>query len=141
MTLAKLNSPWEMLGSGSRRLKIAEQWRISGRKLHQPAIMLQWQKIAAAAARFEKQRHGSVKRWQRRGSGRAIGLKKIAVGARRQKRCWAEAGKDCSRGAAEARWAAAGKDRSRGAAEAGFEQRACLNVAGSKLRGGPLVQQ
>jgi hypothetical protein len=32
---------------------------------------------------------------------------------------------------AEARWAAAaGKDPSRGAAEAGFEQRARLNVAG-----------
>ncbi len=44
--------------------------------------------------------------------------------------CWAAAGKDSSRGAAEARWAAAGKDHSGGAAEASFEQRACLNVAG-----------
>ncbi len=44
--------------------------------------------------------------------------------------CWAAAGNDCSRGAAEARWAAAGKGCSGGAAEAGFEQRACLNVAG-----------
>ncbi len=26
MTIVKLNSPWEMLGSSSRRLKIAEQW-------------------------------------------------------------------------------------------------------------------
>jgi hypothetical protein len=61
---------------------------------------------------------------------KALGGKTITVGARHQKRCWAAAGKDCSRGAAEARWAAAGKDRSGGAAEAGFEQRACLNVAG-----------
>jgi hypothetical protein len=44
--------------------------------------------------------------------------------------CWAVAGKDCSRGAAEARWVVAGKDGSRGAAEAGFEQRTLLNVAG-----------
>ncbi len=44
--------------------------------------------------------------------------------------CWAAAGKDSSRGAAEARWAVAGKDHSRGAAEAGIEQCARLNVAG-----------
>ncbi len=44
--------------------------------------------------------------------------------------CWAAAGKDSSRGAAEARWAAAGKDHSSGAAEAGFKQGARLNVAG-----------
>jgi hypothetical protein len=44
--------------------------------------------------------------------------------------CWVTAGKDSSRGAAEARWAAAGKDHSRGAAEAGIEQRVRLNVAG-----------
>ncbi len=44
--------------------------------------------------------------------------------------CWAVAGKDCSRGVAEARWVAAGKDGSRGAVEAGFEQRTRLNVAG-----------
>jgi hypothetical protein len=44
--------------------------------------------------------------------------------------CWAAAGKDSSRGAAEARWAAAGKDHSGGAAEAGIEQRTRLNVAG-----------
>ncbi len=87
-------------------------------------------------ARFEKQQYGSVKRWQRHGSGRGIGLKKIAVGAQRQKRCWAAAGKDSSRGGAEARWAAAGKDRSRVAAEAGFEQRARLNVAGQQAQGG-----
>jgi hypothetical protein len=60
----------------------------------------------------------------------ALGRKKIAAGARHQKRCWAAAGKDSSRGVAEARWAAAGKDCSRGAAEAGFEQRVRLNVAG-----------
>ncbi len=44
-----------MLGSRSRRLKIAEQGCVSGRKLQQPAAMRQQQKIAAAAARFEKQ--------------------------------------------------------------------------------------
>ena len=44
--------------------------------------------------------------------------------------CWAAAGKDSSRGAAEARWAAAEKDHSGGAAEAGIEQHARLNVAG-----------
>ncbi len=41
VTLVKLNSPWEMLGSRSRRLKIAEQGCVSGRKLQQPAAM--WQ--------------------------------------------------------------------------------------------------
>ncbi len=36
MTLVKLNSPWEMLGSRSRRLKIAEQGCVSGgRQLRQ----------------------------------------------------------------------------------------------------------
>ncbi len=59
-----------------------------------------------------------------------LGRKNIAAGARHQKRYWAVAGKDSSRGAAEARWAAAGTDRSRGAAEVGFEQRVRLNVAG-----------
>jgi hypothetical protein len=45
-------------------------------------------------------------------------------------RCWAAAGKDCSRGTVEAHWAVAGKDGSSGMADAGFEQRARLNVAG-----------
>jgi hypothetical protein len=44
--------------------------------------------------------------------------------------CWAAAGKDSSRSAAEAGWAAAGKNHSGGVAEAGIEQRARLNVAG-----------
>jgi hypothetical protein len=50
--------------------------------------------------------------------------------------CWATAGKDCSRGKAEARWAAAGKDHSGGAAETGIEQCARLNVAGQSAQGG-----
>ncbi len=92
--------------------------------------MWQEQKIAAAATRFEKQQLGSVRRWRRGGGGRGVGRKKIVVGARHQKRCWAAAGKDCSRGAAEVRWVVAGKDRSGGAVKAGFEQRMHLNVAG-----------
>jgi hypothetical protein len=41
VTLAKLNSPCEMLGSRSRKLKIAEQGQVSVRKLQQPAAMRQ----------------------------------------------------------------------------------------------------
>jgi hypothetical protein len=41
VTLARLNSPWKMLGSRSRKLKIAEQGQVSGRKLQQPAATRQ----------------------------------------------------------------------------------------------------
>jgi hypothetical protein len=41
VTLARLNSPWEMVGSRGRRLKIAEQGHVSGKKLQQPTAMRQ----------------------------------------------------------------------------------------------------
>jgi hypothetical protein len=129
-----------MLGSRSRRLKIAEQGCVSGRKLQQPAVMRQSQKIAAAAARFENNIASS-----KDGGGTALAVVLGRKISQQERGIRSVVGQRQEKIAAEARRKHVGRQQVKIAA--GAQQKLALSSArasmllGSKLRGGRLMQQ